>query len=89
MMTAVLCAVIFLLGLLSDFLFYPYVSTHVSAWLAYAIVPNLQVFWMGEAVAQGRAVPAGYVVGAAGYAACYIAGILFIGMLLFEDRQLS
>jgi hypothetical protein len=88
-MTVVLCAVLFLLGLLSDFLFYRFAPTNAGAWAAYAATPNLQVFWMGDVLVQDKGVPVGYVARAAAYAACYIVGILFIGMFLFENRQVS
>ena len=88
-MTVVFCAVVFLLGLLSDFLFLPHAGTHTIAWLAYAVVPNFQEFWMGEALTQGMLITLGYVLKAGAYAGFYAAGVLFLGMLLFEDRQVS
>jgi len=56
----------------------------------YAIVPNLQVFWMADVLAvEGGRVPFGYVASAAGYAVCYALALLVVAMILFEERQLS
>jgi len=95
-MTLVLCSVVFLVGLLSDYLFFEAATTpgggvlkRTLAQVVYSLVPNLQVLWMGDAVATSHPIPIGYVVKAGAYAVCYTVGILFIGILLFEDKQVS
>lgn len=88
-MTVVLCSLVFLLGLLSDYLFFKHTARHVAARVAYALIPNMQVLWMGDALARSRPVPVDYVVKAGIYAFCYIVAALFVAMLLFEDRQIS
>jgi ABC-2 type transport system permease protein len=87
--TVLLCASILLLGLLSDAIFYPHAATSLLARAAYAAVPNLQVFWVGDALAAGTPIRLLYFAHATIYGMCYVFGILFIAMALFEDRQVS
>ena len=35
---------------------------HAAYWVAYAIVPNFQVFWLSDTVNQDHVIPAGYVM---------------------------
>ncbi|MGQ9662194.1 MAG: ABC transporter permease subunit [Kiritimatiellia bacterium] len=74
---------IFLLGLLSDYLFGGRVWT---AWL-YGLLPNGQNFWLADALtAEGR-VPWSYVARAAGYAAAYTVAALSSGLVCFRHAD--
>ena len=87
--TLALCAGVFWLGLLSDYLFGRHAATSLLARLAYTLLPNWQHFWMGDALDQGGRVPWGYVWRAAGYAAAYAAALLCAGVLVFHGRDMS
>lgn len=84
------CAIVFYLGLLSDFLFGSHKGTSLFARIAYGVTPNLQVFWTADILAvDGSGVPLSYVTQVAGYAISYSLAVLFVAMILFEERQLS
>ena len=55
----------------------------------YAIVPNLQVFWIADALVAERSVPYFYALRAGLYAVLYIAAMLFLAMFLFQEKELS
>ncbi|MFO1461004.1 MAG: hypothetical protein U1G08_16565 [Verrucomicrobiota bacterium] len=88
--TLAVCSALFLLGLMSDYLFGGPASRG-SWWAeaAYALVPNWQQFWATDALEQGRSIPWRYVGQAAGYMAVYLVGALSVALLLFEDRELG
>lgn len=87
--TILISASIFMLGLLSDYLFYEQSGVNLFARVAYALIPNFQIFWIADAIVAGRWVPWSYIGGSLLYSLCYIIAMLFIAMLLFEDRQVS
>lgn len=88
--TLAVCSALFLLGLMSDYLFGGPASRG-SWWAeaAYALVPNWQQFWATDALEQGKSIPWRYVGQAAGYMAVYLVGALSVALLLFEDRELG
>lgn len=88
--TLAVCSALFLLGLMSDYLFGGPASRG-SWWAeaAYAVVPNWQQFWATDALEQGKSIPWRYVGQAAGYMAVYLVGALSVALLLFEDRELG
>jgi hypothetical protein len=86
----VVCVLFFLLGTLSEYLFAQLGAASRLAWeLPRLVVPNFQVFWMGDALAAGKAIPLGYVGTAVGYGALYSAAVVFLGMCLFEAREIQ
>ena len=60
-----------------------------SASIAYAVVPNWQLFWLADALENGKVIPWGYVGRAFGYVVGYLGASLALALLLFEDRELS
>gem|GEM_PF-97033 len=82
-----LCSGVFLLGLLSDYLFRD--RDMALARILYRIVPNLQVFWVSDSLTMGRKVPPILVAGSGLYCAFILAGLLFLAMLLFQDREVA
>ena len=61
-------------------------------WLAgilYDLIPNLQVFWVSDTLNAGVPVPAMLVIYTGIYAFFFIAAFLFLGMLLFQERQVA
>lgn len=83
------CVGLFLLGLISDYAFGQLAQTQLWAKIGYYLVPNLQVFWVSDAIYEGSKVPIKYVVIAAIYAICYSAGILSLAVALFQRRQVG
>jgi ABC-type transport system involved in multi-copper enzyme maturation permease subunit len=92
--TLAICSALFLLGLISDYLFLERVRD--GSWWAsmlYTVVPNWQLFWFGEVLDTGRSTPwadlSGYLGKAAAYVLGYVGAALAVALVLFEDRELS
>ncbi len=83
------CVGIFLLGLVTDWAFGELAKTQVWAKICYFLVPNLQVFWISDAIYEESQVPLKYVLIVASYALCYTAGILALAVALFQRRQVG
>jgi len=83
------CIGLFLLGLTSDYVFGRFAETHLWARIGRALVPNLQVFWISDAIYEGSAVPAKYILVGGVYAICYAGGILALAVALFQRRQVG
>jgi hypothetical protein len=87
----VICSAIFLVGLMSDYLFgRPADQGKWWGTILYTLVPNWQNFWLADALDAGRSTfHWGYVSRAFIYAACYIGATLAVAVNLFEERELS
>ena len=83
------CIGIFLLGLVSDYAFGRFAETHLWAKIGRFLVPNLQIFWISDAIYEGSQVPVKYIVITASYAFCYTAAILALAIALFQRRQVG
>jgi ABC-2 type transport system permease protein len=83
------CAGIFLLGLVSDWAFGTLAKTHLWAKICYFAIPNLQVFWISDAIYEGSSIPIKYILISATYAICYTGGILSLAVALFQRRQVG
>jgi ABC-2 type transport system permease protein len=83
------CIGVFLLGLISDYAFGRFAETQLWAKIGRFIVPNLQIFWISDAIYEGSEVPLKYILITASYAICYTAGILALAVALFQRRQVG
>jgi ABC-type transport system involved in multi-copper enzyme maturation permease subunit len=89
--TLAICSAIFLVGLMSDY-FFGLPASKGSWWAStlYSIVPNWQIFWLGDALDMGKSTfQWGYVGKAFGYMMGYAGAALAVGAALFEERELS
>ena len=85
--TVTLCSVLFVLGLLSDYLFGRHAASSHLAGFLYRLTPNWQHFWLADALRQGGTVPWTYVGQALLYAAAYAGAVLSLGTLLFRHTE--
>ena len=83
------CMGIFFLGLVSDYAFGRFAETHLWARIGRFLVPNLQIFWISDAIYEGSEVPLKYLVISASYALCYTIAILSLAVALFQRRQIG
>ncbi|HTY88761.1 MAG TPA: hypothetical protein VMB80_14935 [Candidatus Acidoferrum sp.] len=89
--TLAVCSALFLIGLMSDYLF----GTRAAAgqgWasILYTAVPNWQIFWLADALDMGKSTfHWGYVGKALAYDIAYAGAVLAVGTALFEERELS
>ena len=88
--TLAICSAVFIVGLMSDYLFSA--QAKAGSWWAsilYTLVPNWQLFWLADPMAEGKAIPWSYIGKSAGYVVAYVGAALMAGLYLFEDRELS
>jgi len=57
--------------------------------VVYTVVPNWQLFWLADALEGKNKIPWSYVGRAFGYVVGYLGASLALGLLLFEERELS
>jgi ABC-type transport system involved in multi-copper enzyme maturation permease subunit len=54
-----------------------------------ALVPDLQTFWMSDALTREMPIPFDYMLQATAYAGCYILAMLFVAAFMFEKREVA
>ena len=89
--TLAVCSAVFLVGLMSDYLF-GRPAAHGIWWAStlYSAVPNWQLFWLADALETGKSTfNWGYVGKAFAYTVCYAGAALAAAVALFDDRELS
>ncbi len=89
MMTMLVCVLVTVVGLISDFALGQHADESTAAWVAYHIVPNLGVFWVIDAVTAGIAVPSRYVALVTAYSVLLVVALLMIGIALFQRREVG
>ncbi|MDX2114223.1 MAG: ABC transporter permease [Planctomycetota bacterium] len=72
-----------------DFVFTQPTQSNWAARAAWSIVPNMQSFWLVDAVTQGHPIPPRYVALVAGYGVVQIAGFLALAVLMFQRRDVG
>jgi len=83
------CIGIFLLGLVNDYVFGRFAHQHLWARIGRFLVPNLQVFWISDAIYEASDVPLKYILISACYALCYTTAVLALAIALFQRRQIG
>jgi ABC-2 type transport system permease protein len=83
------CIGVFLLGLVSDYVFGRLAEVYGWARVGRSLVPNLQVFWISDAIYEGSAVPLRYILISSLYAVTYATAILALAVALFQKRQVG
>jgi ABC-2 type transport system permease protein len=83
------CIGVFLLGLVNDYFFGQLAQHHFWAKIGRYLIPNLQVFWISDAIYEGSTVPLKYIFISSCYAISYTIGILMLAIALFQRRQVG
>src|SRR5437763_1822696 len=89
--TLAICSGLFLLGIMSDYLF-GRPAEHGSWWgsVLYSVTPNWQLFWIADTLDTGKSTfHWNYVAKAFAYVVAYVGAALAFAVALFEDRELS
>lgn len=87
--TLSVCVGIFLLGLVSDYAFSNAAQTHLWAKIGRLLIPNLQIFWISDAIYENSKVSLKYIIATASYAICYTGAILALAVAIFQRRQVG
>lgn len=72
-----------------DFIFLTPTEINPTAFAAFAVVPNMQYFWLLDAVTQNRPVPASHLLLVLIYTGTQVGVFLSIAVLLFEGRDVG
>ena len=67
-------------------------ASHLAYWacrVAYAIVPNFQIFWLTDAITQGRSIPMSYLALSVPYGVLVIVACLAVATVLFQRREIG
>ncbi|GAB4548634.1 MAG: hypothetical protein Tsb0013_09380 [Phycisphaerales bacterium] len=72
-----------------DYVFNRPTEVNIAALAGWSIVPNLQPFWLVDAITQGHTIPARYVGLVFGYAFVQITGLLALAVILFQRREVG
>jgi hypothetical protein len=94
-MTLMVCAAAFLAGLVSEYFLGARVAGLADGPLAlvlrplYVALPNLQAFWMADALTQGATISVRYLLTASLYAAAMIGALVSLAVLLFQRRDVG
>ena len=89
MVTLAACVGLFLLGLISDYVFGQIADRSLWARVCYFIIPNLQMFWISDTIIEEKTVPLKYIGITASYALCYSTAILALAIAVFQRRQVG
>jgi len=84
------CVGLFLLGLVSDYVFGRLADAHLWAKIGKIIIPSLQVFWISDAIyEEGVRVTSGYILSCGIYSLIYTAAFIFLSIAMFQRRQVG
>jgi len=84
------CIGLFLLGLVSDYVFGRLADAHLWAKIGKIIVPSLQVFWISDAIYEESVkITSGYIISCGIYGLIYTAAFILLSIALFERRQVG
>lgn len=72
-----------------DFVFSQYTDINAAAWTVWGALPNLQFYWLLDAISQNRPVSPTYFGTAVLYAAAQIGVFLSVAVLLFQRRDVG
>lgn len=81
------CCLVFVLGLISDYLFFTVAGGGLWAEICAAILPDWQGLLIYDALAGEGAMPWTHVCEASGYAVLYIGGVLCLGIMSFREAD--
>lgn len=72
-----------------DFVFLTPTSHNWVAFAAWSVVPNLQFFWLVDAISQGHEIPGRYLALVALYSGVQVVGLLSLSVLMFQSREVG
>lgn len=87
--TLVICSVVLIVGLLSDYFFGRHAETSWWAEICYAVVPNWQHFWVVDGLTGGGEIQWSVVWATGRYALLYTTGVLCLAVSLFNFSEIK
>ena len=89
MATLAICSLAFVAGLTSEYFLGTLVERSIAARMAYAVLPNLQHLWLGDALLGDLPISLGYFVQTSCYSGLYVVACMAISTLLFQSRDVG
>ncbi len=83
------CFALFFLTMTSDYFFGRFADTNMICKALYALIPNLQLFWVADAFLRHNPIPSIYVMTTVAYSTLCIGVALAISWVLFSERELT
>ena len=77
------------LGVVADSFLAPRLADSPLARAAYALLPNVQAFWLVDALDSAALIPASYFAAAAAYAVAWSAAALALGAASFRTLEIA
>jgi len=86
-----ICSVLFFSGLISDYFFGKTAEESVFSVSSvfYALIPNWQFFWLADALASKKHIPAEYLFWTGLYCVIYMSFCGYLAVLLFRNREIG
>lgn len=88
-MTLLVCVLVTMMGLISDFVLGQHADDSALANVLYKIIPNLGFFSAVDAVTSDMLIPITYVAMAAAYTTLFVLAALLVGVALFQRREVG
>jgi ABC-2 type transport system permease protein len=88
-LTLTCCVAFFLLGLISDWLYGQFAEKYLWARIGSALLPNMQVFWVSDAIYETGKIPLAYLWQGLCYSVSYTTAILALAVAFFQRRQVG
>ncbi|MEM7261814.1 MAG: hypothetical protein AAF488_07455 [Planctomycetota bacterium] len=89
MATLSICSLAFVAGLTSEYFLGTLVERSIAARMAYAVLPNLQHLWLGDALLGNLPITLGYFIQTSCYSGLYVVACMAISTLLFQSRDVG
>ncbi len=89
LMTLMICMAVLVAGFLSDSVLADVKDDTFVGAVAYRVIPNINFFWVVDAITASIDVPAGYLLYTCGYAMLFVIAFLAIGVALFQRREVG
>ncbi|MCA8961599.1 MAG: hypothetical protein KDC38_13840, partial [Planctomycetes bacterium] len=87
--TLIITTLFFLAGLTSEYFLGNLIDGSWIARASYALLPNLQYLWLGDALLEGRTVSPSYLVLVSVYCGLFVIGALGVATALFQSRDVG
>lgn len=85
--TMIICLLLLMLGLTADTLLHPAMPVVIR--LLARLIPNIQSFWLCDALAHGGTISIGYLAAAWLYASAVACAALIAGLIAFRNRDIN
>ena len=86
-----ICSVLFFSGLVSDYFFGKTAEEYFisASSIFYALIPNWQFFWLADALASSKHIPAEYLFWTGLYCVIYMSFCSYLAVIMFRNKEIG